>query len=110
MIIEIGSGFSTLVALEAIIKNEKGRIISIEPYPSDWLKAVKDIELIEKRAQELNIDFFNQNLSKGDVLEFLEVKSAEECLEILYKYYPKRLIEQKSIYFIEEIFDEIEQA
>jgi len=44
------------------------------------------------------------------LIEFLEVKSVEECLEILYKYYPKRLIEQKSIYFIEEIFDEIEQA
>ena len=35
-IIEIGSGFSTQVALEAVAKNGMGNIACIEPYPRDW--------------------------------------------------------------------------
>ena len=54
-------------------------------------------------------DAYDRNDAKT-LIEFLDVKSVEECLEILDKYYPKRLIDQKSIYFVEEIFDEIEQT
>ena len=39
----------------------------------------------------------------------LGITSVKDCLDILFKFYPQRLVEQKSIYFIEEIFDELKK-
>jgi hypothetical protein len=49
-------------------------------------------------------------LDREDVktlIKILNIKSAEQCLAVLFSFYPQRLVEQKSVYFIEEIFDEI---
>jgi hypothetical protein len=37
-VLEVGSGFSTFVALQAIEKNGSGRISCIEPFPRPWLR------------------------------------------------------------------------
>ncbi|MCZ7604186.1 MAG: class I SAM-dependent methyltransferase [Melioribacteraceae bacterium] len=63
-IIEIGSGQSTLLALEAIRINKKEdpsydcRMICIEPYEYNWLEEL-GVEVIRKRVERLNFDLFN---------------------------------------------------
>ena len=71
-IIEIGSGNSTLVSVNALQKNKKEgfpcKFTSIEPYPADYLKNKKfDIELIQKKVENIDINFF-ENLSENDIL------------------------------------------
>lgn len=91
-IIEIGSGFSTLVAKEAILRNGNGKIISIEPFPRDWLRRVEGVELIEKPVQGLSVDFFNEKLENGDIL-FIDsthtVKSGSDCLHLYLRVLPR---------------------
>lgn len=63
-IIEIGSGQSTLLALEAIRINKKEdpsydcRMICIEPYEYNWLEEL-GVDVIRKRVERLNFDLFN---------------------------------------------------
>lgn len=70
-IIEIGSGFTTLIALEAIQKNrEEGHsteLIAVEPFEHDWLKALPHVTLMRKKVEELPPSFFDQ-LEEGDFL------------------------------------------
>lgn len=70
VIIEVGSGFSSLVAAEAIVKNNNGStLVCIEPFPSDFLrKGFPGLQsLIEKKAEEIDLEFFSQ-LDSGDIL------------------------------------------
>ena len=73
-VIEIGSGYSTLLAAAAIRKNkEEGanatELISIEPYPREMLRQeIPEItDLIEKRVQDVDMSVF-ESLSAGDLL------------------------------------------
>ena len=70
-IIEIGSGYSTLIAHEAIIENyrenkSKTLLTCIEPYEMPWLSKI-DVNLIRKKVEDIELDFFKQ-LNDGDVL------------------------------------------
>ena len=69
LIIEVGSGFSSLVAAEAIAKNRKSDLICIEPFPRDFLRQGFPglHSLIEKRVQDIDLEFFSQ-LHSGDIL------------------------------------------
>ena len=69
LIIEVGSGFSSLVLGEAAWKNGFAPIICIEPFPRDFLrKGFPGLQtLIEKNVQEINLEFFSQ-LQSGDIL------------------------------------------
>lgn len=69
-IIEIGSGFSTLVALKAMTKNESEgshcSVSCIEPFEMSWLNN-KPVHLIRKKVELLDISFFRQ-LEENDIL------------------------------------------
>ena len=69
-LIEVGSGFSTLLANEAFLKNERGGMVAIEPYPRDFLKQ-ENLEtldsLIVKKVQDVDLELFEQ-LSENDIL------------------------------------------
>ncbi len=69
LIIEVGSGFSSLVAAEAIAKNKGSALICIEPFPMDFLrKGVLGLHsLIEKKVEDVDLEFFSQ-LCSGDIL------------------------------------------
>ena len=69
LIIEVGSGFSSLVATEAIARNGKSELIRIEPFPQDFLrKGVSGLHsLIEKKVEDIELEFFSQ-LQSGDIL------------------------------------------
>jgi predicted O-methyltransferase YrrM len=70
-IIEIGSGFSTLLAIEAIRKNKAEGFITeltcIEPYEVGWLAAHTEINLIQQRVETLDPSLFRA-LQANDIL------------------------------------------
>jgi len=70
-VIEIGSGFSTLLALEAISKNKAEgfttELTCIEPYEKEWLAEIKGITLIRKPVEQVPVAFF-QLLGENDIL------------------------------------------
>ena len=66
-VIEIGSGYSTLIALEAAKKTRGTQITCIEPYPRDFLKSNRAITLLERKVQDVELDTFLA-LEPGDFL------------------------------------------
>jgi len=68
-IIEVGSGFSTLIASKAATRNNGGQIISIEPYPREFLKKGLPYmtELIPTPVQKVPLENF-KILKKDDIL------------------------------------------
>jgi len=104
-IIEIGSGFSSLVALEALQKNGVGSLTCIEPYPRTFLENRQDLCLKKIRAQDVSEDFLNGFLNDGDIL-FIDsthtVKTGSDCLHIYLRLLPKI---KKNIYVhVHDIF------
>lgn len=71
--VEIGSGFSTLVAAEAMTMNHaegvQAKLTAIEPYPPQFLRRplVFPIDLIERKVQDVPLGLF-QSLSSRDIL------------------------------------------
>lgn len=71
-IIEIGSGFSTMMAKNAIISNKKDNVnysckhICIEPYEQPFLEKI-GVDLIRKRVEFIDLSFF-QELNANDIL------------------------------------------
>jgi hypothetical protein len=92
-IVEIGPGFSTLVALEAIKRNGAGEICCIDPYPAPWLERLKGIKLIRNHVQDLDPGFFVRYLAReGDVLSIDSshtVKAGGDCAQIYLRVLPQ---------------------
>lgn len=71
-IIEIGSGYSTLMATNAIIANKSEELtynceqICIEPYECSWIDNLK-VQVIRKRVEEVDIKIFHK-LNRNDIL------------------------------------------
>ena len=107
LIVEVGSGFSSLVAAEAIAKNRKSELICIEPFPPDFLrKGVRGLHaLIEKKVEDIDLKFFSQ-LHSGDVL-FIDsshtVKIGGDVnylfLEVLPRLNPGVIVHVHDIFF-----------
>lgn len=72
LVIEIGSGYSTLLAVEALRKNReedaayRARLVCVEPYEAPWLEGLA-VEVIRSRVEDLDPQVFAQ-LGAGDVL------------------------------------------
>jgi predicted O-methyltransferase YrrM len=67
-IVEIGSGFSTLLAAEAVQKNGTGRVTGIDPFPREFVRRNDlDIELICQPVEQLDTAFF-RSLKENDML------------------------------------------
>lgn len=104
-VVEIGSGFSTLVAREALIKNGNGELTCIEPFPRPFLKKLDGINLETITAQEVTADYLHGILGDGDVL-FIDsthtVKTGSDCLHIYLRLLPK--IKKRIYIHIHDIF------
>ena len=92
-VIEIGSGFSSLVAIEALGKNGSGKLTCIEPFPRKFLAdraASGQFTLIQEKIQAF--DDLNDLLQDGDVL-FIDsthtVKIGSDCLHLYLRLLPK---------------------
>ena len=92
VVLEIGSGFSTLIATEAISKNNVGAVHCVEPYPRPFLIDNQSIVLHKRAAQSLDAGFINDLLSDGDIL-FIDsthtVKCGSDCVHIYLRLLPE---------------------
>ncbi len=70
-IIEIGSGFSTLICYEAIQRNKpegiNTELYCIEPYEMPWLEKIEGVKLIRNRVEKVPIEIF-EILEENDIL------------------------------------------
>ena len=92
-ILEIGSGYSTLVADQALKKNGQGKLVLIEPDPKDFLIKLESVDKIIKS--------FVQDISVKDLLDLIEkcqiwfidsthtVKVGSDCLYLYLKIMPE---------------------
>lgn len=92
-VVEIGSGFSSLVAIEALRLNGSGKLTCIEPFPRRFLQNRAEsgqLELIRQKAQ--SFADLNDLLQDGDVL-FIDsthtVKIGSDCLHLYLRLLPK---------------------
>jgi hypothetical protein len=104
-VLEIGSGFSTLVALEAVRKNGFGKIVCVEPYPRAFLERNKDLEMRRQKAQELSAADVNEILGDGDVL-FIDsthtVKTGSDCLHLYLRLLPQ--VRKRILVHVHDVF------
>lgn len=68
-IIEVGSGYSTLLMVDVVERylSEQTRITCVEPFPRQFLHKLADIELVERKVQDVDPGMF-ESLDRGDVL------------------------------------------
>ena len=70
-IIEVGSGFSSLVLGKAAAKNKNSALICIDPFPNELIRKSNSVpalrSLIETKVQDVDMEFFSQ-LESGDIL------------------------------------------
>jgi hypothetical protein len=69
LVIEVGSGFSSLVLGDAAAKNGSAPLLCIEPFPREFLRTgFPGLQsLVEKNVQEIDLEFFS-NLNSNDIL------------------------------------------
>ena len=107
-IVEIGSGFSSLIALEALGKNGTGRLHCIEPFPRPFITSLSNegaLQLETIRAQDLTVEMLNSTLQDGDIL-FIDsthtVKTGSDCVHIYLRLLPK--ITRKIFVHVHDVF------
>jgi hypothetical protein len=67
-IVEIGSGFSTLLAAQAVRKNGSGRVVAVDPFPREFIRRNDlDIELVSRRVQDVDSELF-RSLRTNDIV------------------------------------------
>ena len=108
-IIEVGSGFSSVVLGQAAAKNKSSALICIDPFPPEVVRETNRIpalqSLIEKKVQDVDLEFFSQ-LASGDIL-FIDsshtVKAGGDVnhlfLEILPRLKPGVIVHVHDIFF-----------
>lgn len=110
--VEIGSGFSTLIANSAIKKNNNGcNHICIEPYEAKWIEQL-DVQVIRKKVEEVDRSIFKA-LQKDDIL-FIDSSHIIrpqgdvllEYLEILPQLNPGVIIHVHDIFTPKDYLDE----
>ena len=108
-VVEVGSGVSTYCMLKASEMNLKetghgSKIVSIEPYPSQRLKELSQIELISQKAQTVPLKVFTE-LEKGDML-FIDsshtVKAGGDVNYLILEVLPR--LQQGVIIHFHDIF------
>lgn len=88
-IIEIGSGFSTLIAVEAIKKNSQDgfntQLTCIEPYEFTWLESIPEVTILRTKVEEVPLDFF-ASLNEGDFLFIDSSHIIRPGNDVLFEY------------------------
>lgn len=92
-VVEIGSGFSTLVADRALRDNGDGELVIIEPYPKPFLRALPSVaRLIEEPVQRIPESKLVALIDSSQVW-FIDsthtVKAGSDCLYIYLKIMPQ---------------------
>lgn len=85
-IVELGCGSSTLVAAKALERNGGGQLIAIEPFPSDFLREIKTIDLLTIPAQKLDLQTLEMHLGDGDFLFIDTTHAVRHNSDVLHIY------------------------
>jgi len=108
-IIEVGSGFSSVVLGQAAAKNKSSALICIDPYPGELVREGNSVAalqaLMESKVQDVDLEFFSQ-LESGDIL-FIDsshtVKTGGDVnylfLEVLPRLKPGVIVHVHDIFF-----------
>jgi hypothetical protein len=107
-IIEVGSGFSTMVCLKAIEQNKiegtKTELTCIEPFEMPFLNQEKNINLIRKPVEEVGLELF-QSLEENDIL-FIDsshiIRPGNDLLHIFFEIFP--ILKKGVVIHIHDIF------
>lgn len=106
-VVEVGSGYSSLIIAKASVKNGNAPLVCIEPFPLDFLK--KGFpglrSLMQKKVEQVDCGFFSQ-LESGDIL-FLDsshtVRTGGDVnylfLEVLPRLQPGVLVHVHDVFF-----------
>ena len=91
-VVEVGSGFSSLVAIAALRRNGAGELLCIEPCPRAFLRGRPGLSrLVVSPVQEVPREFFDEQLADGSIL-FIDsthtVKAGGDCLYLYLKTIP----------------------
>jgi predicted O-methyltransferase YrrM len=85
-IIEVGAGFSTLLAAETVERNAIDcEIVAIDPYPQKFLKANKRIKVVEKPVEEVGLEEFKA-LGENDILFIDSTHTVKVGGDVVYLY------------------------
>ena len=91
-VLEVGSGFSTMIASAAIRANGVGEVICIEPYPRAFLATLPHVTVIQSPVQTIGVADFNRILKDGDCF-FIDsthtVKHDSDCIHLYLRILPK---------------------
>jgi len=92
-LLEVGSGFSTLIADQALKKNGHGKITLVEPYPKKFLKRLDTVHnVVESFAQDIPVNKF-VDLVESSQVWFIDsthtVKIGSDCLYLYLKVMPE---------------------
>jgi len=107
-ILEVGSGHSTLIAMEAIDKNKNidkidTKITCVEPYENKWLNSLS-IKILRKRIEDLEESYY-LTLEKNDIF-FIDsshvIKPQGDVLKIFFEILPR--LKSGVIVHIHDIF------
>jgi predicted O-methyltransferase YrrM len=88
-IIEIGSGYSTLITQKALLQNKieddtyQYKHVCIEPYEQPWLD--KKVEVVRKRVETIDKSFFEQ-LEANDILFIDSTHVIKPQGDVLFEY------------------------
>jgi hypothetical protein len=91
IIIEIGSGNSTLMAKTAILENKKNdntyccEHVCIEPFEAHYLDNI-DVKVIRKKVENINLDVFSR-LLKNDILFIDSSHIIKPKGDVLFEYF-----------------------
>jgi hypothetical protein len=91
-VVEVGSGFSTLVADMALRRNGEGSLVLIEPYPKPFLRGLATVErLIERPVQAIPVPELAAMVEAAGMW-FIDsthtVKTGSDCLWLYLKVMP----------------------
>lgn len=71
LVLEVGGGMSTLVTTAALRRNAAeghgGKVVAVDPDPDAFLRTHPDIELVQRRTEDLDPDLFLR-LGNNDIL------------------------------------------
>lgn len=91
-ILEVGSGYSTLVADAALRANGSGELVLFEPFPKEFLRGLGTVSRIDTRfSQQIPVQEYLDLLDDG-CLWFIDsthtVKPGSDCLYLYLKVMP----------------------
>ena len=92
-ILEVGSGYSTLIADAALRANGSGELVLFEPFPKDFLQGLETVTRIDKRfSQEIPVQEYI-DLLDDECFWFIDsthtVKPGSDCLYLYLKVMPQ---------------------